>query len=105
MMVELGLYIERLMQSMNAWAMVGMVGQILFAARFFVQWIHAERVQRSEIPLAFWILSLSGGVVLLIYAIHIANIVFIVGQAFGLAVYLRNLHLIWMRRHRSIAAH
>jgi lipid-A-disaccharide synthase-like uncharacterized protein len=91
-------YWDRLNDSLSWWALLGFLGQALFTSRFFVQWIHSERVKRSEIPLAFWYFSLAGGSVLLIYAIHIANIVFIIGQASGLAVYIRNLHLIYRAR-------
>ncbi len=40
---------------------------------------------------------------MLVYAIHIANAVFILGQAGGLLVYARNLHLIY-RERRTVAA-
>lgn len=87
-------YLQKLLDSFDVWALVGFLGQLVFASRFVVQWVHAERVGRSEIPLLFWLLSITGGVILLIYAIQLANIVFIVGQVTGLAIYLRNLHLI-----------
>lgn len=91
-------YLQRLLDSFDLWALVGFLGQLVFASRFVVQWIHAERIGRSEIPLAFWFLSVAGGTILLIYAIQLANIVFIVGQVTGLAIYLRNLHLILAAR-------
>ncbi|WP_298723293.1 lipid-A-disaccharide synthase N-terminal domain-containing protein [uncultured Ferrovibrio sp.] len=91
-------YLQRLLDSFDVWALVGFLGQLVFASRFVVQWIHAERVGRSEIPLAFWFLSVAGGVILLFYAVQLANIVFIVGQVTGLAIYLRNLHLILQSR-------
>lgn len=47
------------------------------------------------IPHAFWFLSLSGGLVLLFYAIHRNDPVFIVGQATGLFIYLRNIWFIY----------
>jgi lipid-A-disaccharide synthase-like uncharacterized protein len=46
---------------------------------------------------AFWYFSLAGGSGLLLYAIHRGDPVFVVGQAFGLLVYGRNLHLIRAR--------
>lgn len=55
--------------------------------------------KRSVVPLAFWYFSIAGGSILLIYACHKADIVFILGQAGGLAIYLRNLVLI--RRHKA----
>jgi len=87
-------YWDRLEDSFNFWAVIGFLGQAVFSARFLVQWLHVERVRRSEIPLTFWYISVAGGTILLIYAIHIANMVFILGQLMGLVVYLRNLHLI-----------
>ena len=45
-------------------------------------------------PLAFWYLSLGGGVLLLFYAVYRRDPVFILGQLTGVFVYLRNLHLI-----------
>lgn len=76
------------------WIMIGFLGQALFSARFFVQWLASERVKRSVIPTAFWYFSLAGGVTLLAYAIHRQDPVFIAGQGLGLVVYLRNLYLI-----------
>ena len=80
------------------WLVVGFVGQFLFSARFLVQWITSEVKKRSVIPLAFWFLSLAGGAVLLAYAIHRRDPVFIVGQSGGLFVYTRNLMLIKRER-------
>jgi lipid-A-disaccharide synthase-like uncharacterized protein len=47
------------------------------------------------IPRAFWFFSLGGGLVLLAYAIHRNDPVFIVGQATGLFIYIRNLWFIY----------
>ncbi|QOY62063.1 lipid-A-disaccharide synthase N-terminal domain-containing protein [Lysobacter sp. H21R4] len=82
------------MNTITTWLVVGFVGQALFASRFIVQWLASERAQRSVVPTAFWYLSLGGSTVLLAYAIHRADPVFIVGQSTGLFIYLRNLHLI-----------
>jgi lipid-A-disaccharide synthase-like uncharacterized protein len=77
-----------------AWLAVGFLGQALFSLRFIVQWIASERQRRSVIPAVFWQFSLAGGITLLAYAIHREDPVFIVGQAAGLVVYLRNLHFV-----------
>ena len=82
------------------WIAIGFAGQFLFMMRFLWQWIQSERRKRSIIPLAFWYFSLTGGMTLLIYAIHRRDPVFITGQALGLFVYTRNLVLI--RRERRI---
>jgi lipid-A-disaccharide synthase-like uncharacterized protein len=82
------------MTTHNIWVMVGFLGQALFGSRFLIQWFVSEREKRSIIPVAFWYCSLGGGVTLLSYAIYKQDPVFIVGQALGLAVYLRNLYFI-----------
>ena len=79
---------------LDFWAGVGFAGQMLFSARFIVQWIASERRRESVIPVAFWYLSLAGGAVCLVYSIAIGSLPFMLGQAGGLAVYARNLHLI-----------
>jgi len=76
----------------------GFVGQALFSARFIVQWIASEAKKQSVIPLAFWYFSLAGGIFLLVYAILRHDPVFILGQAAGLVVYIRNLILIFRQR-------
>ncbi len=96
-------FLDRVVDNLSFWAIVGFGGQAIFASRFIVQWIHAERVRRSEIPLAFWYISLFGGVTLLVYAVHRADLVFIIGQVSGLVVYARNLHLIYRERRRLAA--
>ncbi|MGH8567616.1 MAG: lipid-A-disaccharide synthase N-terminal domain-containing protein, partial [Gammaproteobacteria bacterium] len=45
-------------------------------------------------PKAFWYFSIGGGITILCYAIHRADPVFIVGQACGLIVYLRNIYFL-----------
>ncbi len=82
------------MRSSTLWLAVGFLGQALFSARFIVQWLVSEKRRKSVTPIAFWYFSLAGGVILLTYAIHRRDTVFIVGQATGLLVYVRNLMLI-----------
>jgi lipid-A-disaccharide synthase-like uncharacterized protein len=86
------------MLSFNLWLGIGFVGQAVFASRFIVQWIASERKQRSIIPDVFWYLSLIGSTVLLSYAIHLRDPVFIAGQSFGLLIYLRNIYFIKYRQ-------
>jgi lipid-A-disaccharide synthase-like uncharacterized protein len=77
------------------WILLGLTAQLLFSARFLVQWIASERAGRSVIPVAFWLLSIGGGTLLLSYAIWRQDPVFILGQSMGVFIYLRNLNLIW----------
>lgn len=73
------------------WVTVGLLGQACFTARFVVQWLASERRKRSVLPRAFWYFSLVGGVTLLAYALYLGDPVFIVGQAVGLLIYVRNI--------------
>ena len=86
----------------GGWLAIGFLGQALFSARFIVQWLSSEKVKKSVIPTAFWYFSIAGGATLLAYAIHREDPVFIVGQAAGLFIYLRNLQ--FLRRDRPDAA-
>ena len=83
------------------WLIVGFLGQALFSMRFILQWVQSERAKKSVIPVAFWYFSLAGSLVLLVYAIHRQDPVFIIGQAAGLVIYLRNLYLISRERQSN----
>ncbi len=79
---------------MSLWVKIGFLGQAAFTARFLVQWVASEKKKASVVPVAFWWLSIVGGLILLAYAIHRRDPVIIVGQATGLIVYIRNLMLV-----------
>ena len=85
------------------WIIVGFAGQALFSARFIIQWLASEKARRSVVPKTFWYFSLAGSAVLLAYAIHRVDPVFIAGQAAGFAIYLRNLYLIEVEHRRSLS--
>src|SRR5262245_10913660 len=74
--------------------LVGYIAQAMFAMRFVVQWIASERAGRSVVPTAFWVFSIGGGLMLLGYALYRKDPVFILGQVFGVFVYLRNLQFV-----------
>ena len=76
------------------WVILGFVAQFMFTMRFVVQWIASERAGHSVVPTTFWIFSIGGGFMLLGYAIYRKDPVFIIGQAFGVFVYLSNLQFI-----------
>ena len=81
----------------TTWLIVGFAGQILFGLRFLIQWVASEIKKESHIPIIFWYFSIGGGIILLTYAIHRKDPVFIFGQSTGLIVYLRNLRLIYKK--------
>jgi lipid-A-disaccharide synthase-like uncharacterized protein len=83
------------------WQVVGFVGQGVFTARFLVQWAASEKKGDSVVPIAFWWLSLLGGMSLLVYAVYRQDPVFIVGQGMGMVVYVRNLMLVARKKRRD----
>ena len=76
------------------WLSIGFFGQGLFFMRWVVQWLASERSATSHVPMAFWYMSLTGGLITLAYAIYRKDPVFIAGQGVGTFVYLRNIMLI-----------
>ena len=85
------------------WIVLGFVAQALFTMRFLVQWIASERAGRSVVPMAFWVFSIGGGVLLFVYALYRRDPVFILGQGLGVFIYLRNLYFV-LREKRQAAA-
>jgi lipid-A-disaccharide synthase-like uncharacterized protein len=85
------------------WIIIGLVAQFMFSIRFILQWIASERARASKVPKAFWYFSCFGGALLFIYAIHRSDPVFVIGQAAGLIVYLRNLYFIRLGKRTSNA--
>ncbi len=86
------------MTHINAWVILGFIGQFLFGSRFLVQWIISEKRGESIIPEVFWYLSMAGSAILLTYAIYRRDPVFILGQCSGLFIYLRNVMLIYKKK-------
>ena len=87
--------------NLDWWVILGLIAQGLFTMRFLVQWIASERAGRSVIPRAFWWFSIAGGLFLLFYALYRKDPVFILGQAFGVFVYLRNLYFVLHERRQK----
>lgn len=99
---EVGAYLQDVfITRLDWWVLLGFIAQAMFTARFLVQWIASERVGHSVIPLAFWIFSIAGGLLLLVYALYRKDAVFIAGQAFGVFVYLRNLYFVMRDRKEA----
>lgn len=87
------------MSNEHIWLAVGLLGQGMFSARFIIQWLVSEKEKKSVIPVAFWYLSLLGGITLFCYAIYKRDPVFILGQGSGVFIYARNLFLIKRESH------
>ena len=85
---------------LDFWVILGFIGQAMFSMRFFLQWIASEKKRESVIPLSFWYFSLGGGLVLLAYAIHRMDPVFILAYLPGNFIYFRNLYFIRKKKRK-----
>ncbi|TSC69119.1 MAG: Lipid A biosynthesis-like [Parcubacteria group bacterium Gr01-1014_70] len=77
----------------DGWVLIGFAAQFIFFLRMLVQWISSERQRKSVIPIAYWYLSIVGNIMLFVYALHIKDPVFTIGQTIGLVYYSRNIYL------------
>ncbi len=86
---------------LDFWLIFGFIGQTMFTMRFIVQWIASEKKKESVIPISFWYFSLIGGLVVLFYAIHRMDPVFILAYLPGNFIYFRNLYFIYKKKRMS----
>jgi len=71
----------------------GSAAQIIFTFRFVYQWLYSEKRKDSHLPFGFWLLSLVGSAMILIYAVIREDPVLFIGQLFGFIIYIRNIIL------------
>jgi lipid-A-disaccharide synthase-like uncharacterized protein len=102
---ELGNYLyDVFVAKFDFWLAFGLVAQLLFTARFLVQWISSERAGKSVVPTAFWFFSMGGGLMTLVYGVVKREPVIILGQAMATVIYIRNIMLIMKNRARGSQA-
>jgi lipid-A-disaccharide synthase-like uncharacterized protein len=93
---ELSAYFrEVFVDKFDFWLVFGLAAQLIFAARFIVQWIASERAGKSVVPFAFWMFSVGGGLMTLVYGIVRREPVIIFGQGLATIIYVRNIMLIF----------
>jgi lipid-A-disaccharide synthase-like uncharacterized protein len=96
---DLGNYLyDVFVAKFDFWLAFGLIAQLLFTARFLVQWISSERAGKSVVPMAFWFFSMGGGLLTLVYGVVKREPVIILGQAMATFVYVRNIMLIFKSR-------
>lgn len=83
------------------WLAFGIVAQLLFTARFIVQWVSSEKAGKSVIPMAFWFFSLAGGLMTLVYGLVRREPIIIMGQALAVFIYIRNVMLVLRERGKG----
>jgi lipid-A-disaccharide synthase-like uncharacterized protein len=83
---------------------LGFFAQSLFGARTIIQWIKSEREGRVVSPTLFWVFSLIGCFLFLIYGFLRNDIVILFGQTISFYIYIRNLQLkgFWIKMPYSL---
>ena len=71
----------------------GSIGQVIFTFRFIYQWWYSRRYSRSILPNGFWVLSIIGSIILLIYGIIRHEPQLLIGHGASFITYFRNLYL------------
>lgn len=76
------------------WLLIlGSFGQLIFTLRFVYQWVYSEKRKISSLPLGFWLLSLLGSAIIIVYAVFRKDPVLLAGHGFGLGMYIRNIYI------------
>jgi lipid-A-disaccharide synthase-like uncharacterized protein len=90
----------RFINNLPTWLIIlGIAGQVLFTLRFLVQYYLSEKAKESILPPQFWIISLAGSALILIYAVYRQDPVLLVGHLLGAVVYIRNLMIGYKSGH------
>ncbi|NNC86621.1 MAG: lauroyl acyltransferase [Bacteroidia bacterium] len=74
----------------------GGIGQIIFTFRFVYQWLVSEKKNESVLPIGFWLISLTGSLIMISYFVIRLDYVLIIGHLFGITVYTRNI-MLWIK--------
>ncbi len=89
-------------ESIPIWLLIlGIISQIIFTLRFVYQWVYSERRKESKLPMGFWILSITGSCLIIIYAILRKDPVLFTGHIFGSIIYIRNIYFIKKSENES----
>src|SRR4051794_24957377 len=84
-----------------AWVSFGMLGNVIFGSRFFIQWLYSEKHQESKVPTIFWWISIAGTCILFTYFLHKREWVALWGNGPQLIPYTRNLILIYRKKRQN----
>jgi lipid-A-disaccharide synthase-like uncharacterized protein len=91
--------------TITPWKLVGYLGVALFAGRWFVQLYYSRKLRRPVVPTVFWVMSISGSLLLLSYFVFGKNdSVGILSNLFPAGIASYNLYLdLTNKRHRRDA--
>ena len=87
--------------TITPWKLIGYLGVALFAGRWFVQMHYSRKYRRPVLPTVFWVMSISGSLLLLSYFIFGKNdSVGVLSNLFPAGVAGYNLYLDLRHRRR-----
>lgn len=93
---DFNIFIDVFLKNKNvplALVIFGSLGQVIFTFRFVYQWIYSMKRNESLLPLGFWIISLVGSGIIVIYGLIRLDPILILGQSVGFIAYTRNIVL------------
>jgi lipid-A-disaccharide synthase-like uncharacterized protein len=91
--------------TLTPWKLVGYLGVALFAGRWFVQLYYSRKLGRPVVPTVFWLMSISGSLLLLSYFTFGKNdSVGVLSNLFPAGVAAYNLYLDLANRRSRDAA-
>jgi lipid-A-disaccharide synthase-like uncharacterized protein len=73
---------------------LGLVGNVVFRARFILAWVQTESRRQTVLTRPFWILGLVGSLILIVYSLLRSDPVFLLSYIFNAIPCIRNLTLI-----------
>ena len=68
----------------------GIAGQIIFKSRFIFQWFYSVRHGESSLPMSFWVISVLGSLMIILYGLIRHDWVLVAGQI-GIVASVRNI--------------
>lgn len=77
----------------------GILGQLIYKMRFVYQLVYSYRHGESSLPLGFWLMAVTGSLMIIIYGIIRHDWVLVLGQ-FGIVASVRNI-MIWFSEHKD----
>ena len=93
-------------EKLPMWLLVfGSLGQVIFTLRFVYQWFYSYRHKESLLPAGFWIISLVGSSIIVIYGLLRLDPVLALGQSVGFVAYFRNLVIGHKNAKQSVSAY
>lgn len=75
----------------------GIAGQLVFKSRFIVQWFYSVRHGESSLPMVFWIISVAGSLMIIVYGLIRHDWVLVAGQI-GIVASVRNIMIALARQ-------